>query len=239
MTKPRRSGAVRARLLVCQNRGMSYSPPPPYQPAPTGPAPKRGNGLGLAALILGIAAFVGAFIPFVNYISGVIAFVGLVLGIIAVVLKARRRAAAIAGIILSAVALVLSIILAVFYTAWLFGSIAEGIRQGQDGATGQTSLIYQVDGTGSDVDISYSAYTDGISTTQQSTGQALPFEQEYVVSTGGAATYNSYTITATNGAAEGDVTCRIILDGKVLTEQTSTGPYSTASCTASGTELLR
>ncbi|TAJ46859.1 MAG: DUF4190 domain-containing protein [Herbiconiux sp.] len=230
---------------------MSYSPPPAYpttpQPVPPPGSPKRRNTFGLVALILAIVAFVGAFIPFFNYVAGLIALVALVLGIIALFIKGRGRGTAIAGLIIGFIALLVAIVLAIVYTFVFFGNLATSIGSGSgsgssgtgiDGSTRQISLIYQVGGTGSDVSVSYTTYADGISATQQQTGQTLPFEQEYTVGTGGAATYNSYTLTATNGAVDGDVTCRIILDGTVVAEQTSTGSYSTASCTASGTAIL-
>jgi hypothetical protein len=88
-------------------------------PAYATPAPaRRGlNGLGLASLIIGIVALLGAFIPLVNYVSGFLALVGLVLGIIGLVLKNRARGLAIAGTATSGVALVLSIVLAIAYSA--------------------------------------------------------------------------------------------------------------------------
>ena len=96
------------------------APPAQYPPAPYAPgsvAPKRGNGLGLASLIVGGLGLIGSFIPFVNYVSGFVAFVGLVLGIIALFLKGRSRVLALIGSIVSFVALALSIILAIVYTS--------------------------------------------------------------------------------------------------------------------------
>ncbi len=229
---------------------MSYSPPPAYptppQQAPAAGGPKRRNTFGLVALILAIVAFVGAFIPFFNYVAGLIALVALVLGVIGLFIVGRAKGTAIAGLIIGFVALLISIVLAIVYTFVFFGNLANTIGTGGsgadgssiDGSTREISLVYQVDGTGSDVTVSYTTYSGDVTATQQQTGQSLPFEQEYTVGTGGAATYNSYTLTATNGADEGDVTCRIILDGQVVVEQTSTGAYATASCTASGTQIL-
>lgn len=227
---------------------MSYSPPPAYpttpQPVPPSGGPKRRNTFGLVGLILAVVAFVGAFIPFFNYVAGLIALVALVLGVIALFLKGRGKGTAIAALIIGFVALLVAIVLAIVYTFIFFGNLATSIGTGSgsstgiDGSTRQVSLIYQVDGTGSDVTVSYTTYSGDVTATQQQTGQSLPFEEDLTVGTGGAATYNSYTVTATNGAADGDITCRIILDGTVVAEQTSAGAYSTASCTASGTEIL-
>ena len=219
-----------------------YQPPPPppgYQPPPplAQPSSKPRNGLGLAALIVGIVAFVGAFIPLFNYAAGFIAVVGIVLGIIALVLARRPKGAAITGLVLSVLALILSVVLAIVYTFVFFGGLAQTIDQQLD-ENAEVDLIYQVDGTAPSATISYTTYTGGISATQEHASERLPFEQDLDVTIGGASTYNSYTLTATSGPEGGDVTCRIILDGKLLIEQTSTGAYATASCTASGTELL-
>ncbi|MFB2583487.1 hypothetical protein [Herbiconiux liukaitaii] len=229
---------------------MSYQPPqhpyaqPQHPSAP--PVPPRRNRIGLIALIVGIVAFIGAFVPLFSYLAVLIALAAVVLGIIALI-RPGSKGAAIAGAILGFFALVIASILSIVYTFVFFGHLigaaggADGLNgsNGFDGGEGtEIPLVYQVDGTGSDVDISYSAYDDGISVTEQETAQRLPFEEDFDVSFGGADTYNSYTITATNGDNDGDVTCRIILDSRILVEQTASGPYATASCTASGSDLL-
>ncbi|MGD8166695.1 hypothetical protein ACEXOS_005690 [Herbiconiux sp. P16] len=221
---------------------MRYPPPPEYPPAyqPVQPpvTPRRTNGLGVASLIIGIVAFIGAFVPFVDYATGVLAFVGLVLGVVGLFLAGRAKGAAIVGTILNVVAIAASVILAIVYTVVFFGVTVHSnpALPAPDGES--VPLVYQVDGSGSDATITYTTYTDDIPGAEQLTGQALPFEEDLTVKVGAQHTYNSYTLTATNGASDGDVTCRIVLDGEVLISQTSSGPYSTASCTASGTQLL-
>lgn len=103
------------------NTGMQY--PPAAPPA------KPGNGVGIAALVVGIVALVGAFIPFINYVSGFLAAVGIVLGIIAVVRKNKPKKAGLAGLIISAIALILSIVLAISYTAGFIGAVDEAMPQ--------------------------------------------------------------------------------------------------------------
>lgn len=96
---------------------------------PTAPPAKRGNGLGLAALILGIVALIGAFIPFVNYVSGVIAVAGIILGIIAITRKDKPKKAGMAGLIVSVIALILSIVLAIAYTVGFVAAVDEALPQ--------------------------------------------------------------------------------------------------------------
>jgi len=97
---------------------------PPTAPAPQ---PKTKNGLATASLVIGILAFVGAFIPFINYGSGLLATVGAVLGLVAVIQKAKRNGTAIAGLIISVVAIILSVILAAAYTAGFAASVADSV----------------------------------------------------------------------------------------------------------------
>ncbi|MDJ0339352.1 DUF4190 domain-containing protein [Cryobacterium sp. PH31-O1] len=113
---------------------MSTSQPTPSTtPAPDAsgipfPAPATpSNGMGTAALIIGIVAFVGAFIPFINYGSGLLAIVGVVLGAIALTRKAKARRSALIGLIVSAVAVLLSIILAIAYTASFINAVDDSL----------------------------------------------------------------------------------------------------------------
>ena len=75
--------------------------------------------MGIAALVLGIISLILAFIPCGCYISGLTALIGLILGIVAVV-KGKKSGAKIgtgvAGIILSAIAIVVTIVAFIFYT---------------------------------------------------------------------------------------------------------------------------
>lgn len=100
---------------------------PAYPPAPA-TAPTK-NGLGLAALIIGIVAGVLALIPIVNFIAGFVAFVGLVLGVVALFLKNKAKGIAAAGSITSGAALILSIVMPIVYTALFFGAVADSIPE--------------------------------------------------------------------------------------------------------------
>ena len=88
-----------------------YQPPPAYQAA-VQQAPR--NGLGTAALILGIIGAVSGVIPFMFWLAGTLGLIGLILGLIARGRVKRGEAtngtAALWGIITSAVALVLSVV---------------------------------------------------------------------------------------------------------------------------------
>lgn len=219
----------------------AYNPAVYPEPAPgSAPtAPKSGNGLGLASLIIGVAALVGAVIPIVNYVSGFVAFIGLILGVVALFLKNRTRGTAITGIVLNAVALVLSIVLAIVYTAGFATGVSNAIQTAQANASSTPgvarALVYEVTGGATQASIVYSTLDGANSGVEQVAAQALPFTKELQVDSGA---FQAFTVTATNGADdEGDISCRITLDGETIAERTSTGAFASVVCIATpGTE---
>jgi len=88
------------------------------------PVALQANGLGLSSLIIGIVAAVLAFIPLINYVIGFVAFVGLVLGVVAIFLKGKKKKVAVAGTVVSFVALILAISLAISYTQSFVDSVS-------------------------------------------------------------------------------------------------------------------
>ena len=54
-----------------------YQPYPPFQPEP----PRKGSGLAIASMVLGIIALLLSWIPIVNNLAAVLAVVALGLGI--------------------------------------------------------------------------------------------------------------------------------------------------------------
>jgi len=86
------------------------APTPAYAAAPVAPGAKRGNGFGLAALILGIVAILGAAFPIINIFSVILAVVGLILGIIGLTRKGASKGTSIAGTIISGAAILIAII---------------------------------------------------------------------------------------------------------------------------------
>lgn len=82
-----------------------YDAAPPVYPGDAQP-PRKSQGLGVAAMVCGIAGIVLFFIPFISLLSFILAPLALILGIIAVK-KRQGRGMGIAGIITGAVGLVL------------------------------------------------------------------------------------------------------------------------------------
>lgn len=73
-------------------------------------------------MILGIVTMVGFAIPFLNYVTLFTGIAGVILGVVGLVIKFRPRKAAIAGVILSGLGLILSIVLVVVYTIAFMGA---------------------------------------------------------------------------------------------------------------------
>ncbi|MFS4504921.1 MmpS family transport accessory protein [Clavibacter sp. Sh2141] len=218
------------------------------EPEPTGPRERKTtNPVGLAALIVGIVALVGSVIPLVNYGSGFVAFVGIVLGIIGLVLADRPKGTALGGLVVSVVALVLSVLLAIAYTvgiATLIGTAVEDSQttsgaESQDDAivAGDVTVTYELSGTLPAVDAAYTSLVDDALITEEVTGQPLPFSAEAVLPSGTDYEDERLILVGTGGADAGDLTCRILVDGDLLVEQTASGAGARAACVVTAAEV--
>lgn len=102
------------------------SAPPAYTTDVAADAKRpAGNGLAIASLIVGIIAILGFAVPVINVFSALLAVVGLVLGIIALVRKAGSRGLSLSGTIVSALALLLSLVFIVIYAVGFSAAIDE------------------------------------------------------------------------------------------------------------------
>lgn len=97
-----------------------------------------------------------------------------------------------------------------------------GTEPAQQAPDKPAKVVYEVTGTGTASNISYGA-SDGIS---QKTGATLPWKHTEPYDGG----YDFFTLTAQNGNNGGEITCRITVDGEVIKENTSSGPYAVVSC---------
>ena len=125
-----------------QQATQQYSPPvqPPYGPPPGGqaqypgpqqPGPRKGSGLAISALVLGIIALFLCWVPIINNFAAILAVVGLALGIPALISARRGKRSgsglAVAGVILSVLALV-----GVFATQAFYGSVIDEVTKDFD-----------------------------------------------------------------------------------------------------------
>jgi hypothetical protein len=208
------------------------APPAAYQqPAETGP--RRGNGFGVAALILGIVTVVAFAIPFVNYVAIGTGVVGVVLAIVGLTRKARPHGTSIAGLILSAIGMILAIIMVVVYAA-IFFAASDAVDKSNKAAAAEHVVTYTVTGDSTDSTINYSTYTDGASGSEEASSAKLPWtKEEKITGSSEGLKFNSFTLSAMNGQTGNEITCEIKLDGKVIASQKSSGQYASAVCTGS------
>ncbi|WP_251439052.1 MmpS family transport accessory protein [Microbacterium sp. USTB-Y] len=223
---------------------------PEQQPFVPQEPQKTGSGLGIAALILGIVALVGAVIPFLNYVAWVVGVVGLILGIIALVQKNRRKGVAVAGTIVSGVAIILSIVLAIVYTVAFASAVSSAVdsaastmpssapQPSADSTSsapvgGESTIVYEITGTIPGATITYSTLDNGSVQSATASGQALPWTKTLTVKNDGLLDANVFSVSVVGGADSGDIGCKITVDGKVVSEQTASGQFAVASCTAS------
>jgi hypothetical protein len=112
----------------------SYGPPS-YGP-PAGPPPRKGAGLAIASMVLGIIALLLSWVPIINNVAAVLAVVGLGLGIPAL-LRARRgthngTGLAITGLVTSVLALVLVVV-----TQLIFVKVIDEVERSIDESVGE------------------------------------------------------------------------------------------------------
>ena len=109
-------------------------PPQPGQPVPPAGAPaQQSNGFAIAALVLGIIAFLFGWAGFFNLLTALLA---VIFGIVAIV-KRQSKGMAITGTALGGVALITSLLVGLFFTA----AIIEGVRNGDIQQSTDSSLF--------------------------------------------------------------------------------------------------
>lgn len=87
----------------------------------------------------------------------------------------------------------------------------------------EVEVIYAVSGSGRSVAITYSGRDFN---TAQETAVRLPWNKSVTIDGLG----KTVSLTATNDMDGGTITCQITANGKTIAEQTSSGPFATASC---------
>ncbi|WP_231965610.1 MULTISPECIES: MmpS family transport accessory protein [unclassified Mycobacterium] len=100
------------------------------------------------------------------------------------------------------------------------GGVAKNI---DDESKREVTVTYSVTGSGESVAITYSGRDFN---TAQETDASLPWSKDVTIDGLG----KTVTLTATNGSDGGTITCEISANGKTLAQQTSSGPFASASC---------
>lgn len=209
---------------------MTYPQPPQQYPPVQAPVQEKFRGLAWAGLILGIVGVCGSILPIFNNLTAVAAFVGLILAIIAVF--GTKKVVAAIGAALCVLAIVLTVVVQAALAEQLdktingAGTGAPDPLDTESAAQGASGTVrYEVTGSGKAMNVSYGA---GSGQSQENSPE-LPWSKEQAASDG----FDAYVLTVQNGSEGGDITCRLTVDGAVVAENTSTGPYTFASCTGS------
>lgn len=201
-----------------QNPYPSYSPVPPAPPQ----QPANRNGLGTAGFVLGLIGLIFSIIPVVGIIAWPLVILGLIFGTLGVLRvnkgEASNKGLAIAGVVVSAIGLVICILWAA-----AFGKAANDI---QEEANRSVTVQYEVTGNASNVTVTYSTFGDGNTSMNQEDVTSLPWSKDV----GTTGLFKGGSLTVTTGADGGKVTCTVSVDGKESTTSTAKGQFSTASC---------
>lgn len=179
----------------------------PYAQQPPPPAPS--NGLGVAALVLGILAILLAFVPILGFVAYPLAIVGIILGLVGLgrVRSGRSsRGITLAGLIASIVGLVLVIVSTVVYVS----AIGAGVASADKAVNGVHNVTYKVTSTnGGKVVVGYAQGTAG-----PGTGGAVsvpsPWSVDTTVTGSSAFLTASSSVDIQNPNATEGLTCEII-----------------------------
>ncbi|MEV4052396.1 MmpS family transport accessory protein [Amycolatopsis sp. NPDC049688] len=197
-----------------------YTPIQQY-PAPQAAPPR--NGLGTAGFVLGLVGLVFSPIPLVGVVAWPLAVLGLILSAVGIARvrsgKATNKGLAIAGAVVSLLALVVSIL-------WLV-VIGKAISDVNEQATQHHTIVYEVSGDAKAADIDYSTFDRNTILINTEASAPVPWTKT-VEATGFLA---GAQFTATTGPDGGSVTCKVVVDGKEAKTATAAGPSAVASCT--------
>jgi len=174
---------------------------------------RRKNGLGVAALVVGIVAAAFSIIPLVGMIAFFLGPVAIILGIIALLLKNRKKGTAVAGFILG----VVSLIVAGMVTA----GVSAAAKSIDESINAEHTVEYVVTTSGP-ASISY--WTPGGTSTEDIAAEWKKSitSKEFNIA--------SLSVTGSYSDASAAVTCEILIDGKSAGKNTGNGTGAHASC---------
>ncbi len=212
--------------------GYSGGYPAPTAP-PVAPLPPS-NGLGTAALVLGILAILLAFVPILGFVSYPLAILGIVFGLVGLRRVSRRvatnRGVALTGLITSVLGFVLVIVSTVAYV----GAINAGVQGVNDSINAVHNITYRASSsTGGDVIVTYTAGKNGSGSQTQAKS---PWSVDTTVTGSVAVLTVSSSIDISRPGKQEGVTCSIIDKDTGKTLVTNTVPPSggaSVTCTAS------
>jgi hypothetical protein len=221
-------------------------PLPPYVPPAGDGQPRRGNGVGLAALIVGIVALLLAFLPIGSFVAFLPALAAIALGIVGLTLAGRSRGTSVAGLVLGGVALIVAIVISVISVIGLVGRTAGRLQSdfpaplpsevtataspslgpsstaspGISLAPGAHTVVYTIRGSGT-ATVNYGTFAGGDSSSSAGRKLALPFRKTVAIHTTAGDSFASFTVGATQLDPADPVSCTITVDGHVVSSKKS------------------
>ncbi|GAA1128685.1 Ltp family lipoprotein [Citricoccus alkalitolerans] len=147
------------------SHAVDFQQQPQYGGQP-GPPPKTGNGLGVAALVLGIIAIVIAFIPFIGIGSFLLGALAVILGIVGLRKKGLPKGTSIAGLILGALSLIIAGIMTAI-TATFVAAVDESLQSMPD-----SSIVAEATTTDAPVATPISEASESTSSAEDPTSEA-------------------------------------------------------------------
>lgn len=93
---------------------------------------------------------------------------------------------------------------------------------------GSQNVVYSVTGDGTAV-INYTTVSSGSVGQQSANGEALPWSERFSIEPG--LSYVALSVVAIGDGATTKISCTITVNGKVVAEQSSTGPRAMVGCT--------
>jgi len=177
----------------------------------------RGNGWGVAALVLGIVAVVFSFIPVMGVVAFVLGPLAVLFGIIGATRKFAKKGAAVAGLVLG----ILSVVIAAIWMAVLAAAVSSA-----DQSLNSEHKVQYVVTTNGKASVSY--WTSGGTSNQDI---AAGWKKEQTVKN---SDFLSLVVTGDYTNAGAKVSCEILFDGTSISKNSGTGQGAMASCSGSG-----
>lgn len=179
------------------------------------------NGLGTAGFVLGLIGLIFSFVPIIGVVAWPLVILGLIFSLIGFLRgrsgRATNKGLALAGMILSAIGLVICIV----WTATTAKAADDLSKQANETVT----ISYDAGGTAKNATVTYTTFSDNGGSEGQTTTK-LPWHKD-VRATGFS---RGGLMSVTAGLDGGSVSCKVTVNGVVKKTATASGVGATATC---------
>jgi hypothetical protein len=179
--------------------------------------PVRGNAFGVTALVLGIVAVVFSFIPVMGMVAFVLGPLAVLFGIVGATRKYSKKGAAVAGLVLG----ILSVVIAAIWLA----VVGAAVNSADQALNSEHKVEYMVTTKGKAA-VNY--WSGGGTSTENVTAN---WKKELTVKNSDLL---SLVVTGDFANTRAAVSCEILFDGKSIAKNTGSGQGAMASCSGSG-----